>query len=136
MVDGWVCKGSFWGSGKLRERARRPYSPTLHCVDSFGSDDWKAKDFEATARHLGLDGVINLHTSDWAAWEASLPPDFEIDFLWWDGFDPKAFAPWWDLALGASTRKRTKMAISSTRTPIFTTKMEKDRISIFGRRFL
>ena len=96
MVDGWVSKGSFWGSGKLRERARRPYSPTLHCVDSFGSDDWKAKDFEATARHLGLDGVINLHTSDWAAWEASLPPDFEIDFLWWDGFDPKAFAPWWE----------------------------------------
>ena len=94
MVEQARSGGSFWGAGKLRERARRPYTPVLHCVDSFGGES-SAADFERTAQQLGLDGVIHVHTSDWMSWERALPEDVTFDFLWWDGFQPQLFEPLW-----------------------------------------
>ena len=95
LIQEWAQRGAYWGRGELWERAKEPYAPTLQCVDSFGSEDWQAGDYEQTARQLGLDGVTSMQSADWLSWEASLPPDFTIDFLWWDGFVPEMFDRMW-----------------------------------------
>ena len=52
LIQEWARRGAYWGRGELWERAKRPYAPTLQCVDSFGSEDWQAADYEQTARQL------------------------------------------------------------------------------------
>ena len=81
------------------DRAEALYKPTLHCIDIFDTDRShydEALAFASTAKELGLQDVLKLHTGDWHEWERALPADFPaIDFLWIDGTNPGTFQQFW-----------------------------------------
>jgi predicted O-methyltransferase YrrM len=92
-------EGSYTGSFEMIDRAEALYKPTLHCIDIFDTDRShydEAQAFASTAKELGLEDVLKLHTGDWHEWERALPADFPaIDFLWIDGTNPGTFQQFW-----------------------------------------